>query len=230
MTDSRTPRPLFRLLGFPVYVPLSAWLGIALIAFIYSPAFEARGGMLATLLFAVGLYVTVVVHELAHAIAARRAGHDVLAIILGIFGGATLFDDSHTAYPKQEFRIAVVGPLSSIALGFALDASASSVPFDAAATVVAALGFMNIALGFMNLLPAPPLDGGHVFEATVWRITGSRRKGVRATAVMGWLLGTLFLAIGLVNVEDNGIGLPLFLGMMFTFEASNTWRRSALYP
>lgn len=229
MARDARPKPLFFLLGFPVYVPLGAWLGIALVAAINAPAFERDGGLVSTAVFAIGLYLTVLVHELAHAIAARRTGHDVLAITLGILGGATLYDEERNPNPKHEFGVALAGPVSSIALGFALDAGANGIGNGAAATVVAGLGFMNVVLGFMNLLPASPLDGGHVFEAIVWKVSKSRRTGMRATAVVGWLLGTLALAIGLQNLDASGSGLLVFLGVLFTFDASAMWQRSLRY-
>ena len=224
MTRARLPRPLFRLLGFPVYVPLSAWLGIALVAAINSDAFAAYGGTLPTIAYAVGLYLTVLVHELAHAMAARRTGHEVLAITLGILGGATIYDEERNPNPKHEFGTALVGPLASIALGVVLDGAAGT-PEGAVSAVIAALGFINIALGIMNLLPAAPLDGGHVLEAFVWRITGSRRTGMRVTAGVGWLLGALLFITGWWN---GGVPLLVFLGALFTFEAGMLWQRSRI--
>lgn len=224
MARARSPRPLFRLLGFPVYVPLSAWLGIALVATINASAFAVYGGTLPTIAYAVGLYLTVLVHELAHAMAARRTGHEVLAITLGILGGATIYDEEQDPNPKHELGTALVGPVASIALGVVLDGAAGS-PQGAVGAVIAALGFMNIALGFMNLLPAAPLDGGHVLEAFVWRITGSRRTGMRVTAGVGYLLGALLFTIGWWN---GGVALLVFLGALFTFESGALWQRSRL--
>ena len=224
MTRARLPRPLIRLLGLPVYVPLSAWLGIALVAAINSDAFAAYGGTLPTIAYAVGLYLTVLVHELAHAMAARRTGHEVLAITLGILGGATIYDEERNPNPKHEFGTALVGPLASIALGVVLDGAAGT-PEGAVSAVIAALGFINIALGIMNLLPAAPLDGGHVLEAFVWRITGSRRTGMRVTAGVGWLLGALLFITGWWN---GGVPLLVFLGALFTFEAGMLWQRSRI--
>ena len=225
---ARAPKPLFRLLGFPVYVPFSAGLGIALIAYINAPAFEPFGGLLPTIAYAIGLYVTVLVHELAHAIAARTTGHPVYAITLGVLGGATMFDEGATPNPKHAFSTAVVGPLTSIALGYGLMNTAAPLAEGAVAAVIGALGFMNVALGILNLLPASPLDGGHVCEAIIWRMTGSRRKGMRVTAILGGTIGAGMFGFGMTNQGSTGSLLLVFFGMLFAFEAGTLWRRSAL--
>ena len=220
------PRPLFTVLGFPVYAPLTAWLGIALIAYLNAPAFEEYGGIPSTLAFAVGLYATVLVHELAHAITARATGHQVLAITLGVLGGATLYDAEVRPNPKHQFRVALAGPLTSIAIGFVLGAVPGSGNVGA---VLAALGFMNVVLGLFNLLPAAPLDGGHVCEALVWRITRSRRKGMRVTAVLGILIGALLFAGGLGATDLLNAELSMFFGTLLFIDASLLWRNSRRY-
>lgn len=222
----RQRQPLFRLLGFPVFIPLTAWLGIALVAYLNAPAFKGYGGSLSTLAYAVGLYLTVLVHELAHAIVARRTGHHVIAITLGVLGGATLYDAEAHPNPKHELRVALAGPLSSIALGLLLQVAA---PGDSSAVgvVASALGFMNVLLGVLNLLPASPLDGGHVCEAVVWRLSGSRRLGMRVTAVLGWLIGAVLVAVGMAPTAGGVI--LLFFGILFMFDASLQWRLSARF-
>lgn len=222
----RRQRPMFTLLGFPVFVPASAWIGIALIAFLNGPAFVAHGGTLATLAFAFGLYGTVLVHEFAHAIVARRTGHHVLAIRLGILGGATTYDAVRHPNPKSEMRVALAGPFTNIAIGllvqFALPADRLSAPV----IVLGYLALMNMVLGILNLLPAAPLDGGHVFEALVWRLTGSRRAGMRATAITGYLLGVLAFVSGMNELEFvNGQWL-IIVGFILVMNAGALWAAS----
>lgn len=232
-TQGPTPygrrRPLFRLFGFEVYVPLSAWIGIALIAFVNAPAFIGSGGMPATLAFAGGLYVTVLVHELAHAIVARATGHTVYGIELGILGGATSYAPEVHPNPKHELRVAAAGPLASLAVGALCNASSrvldTSVSHDAA-VVLAAIGFMSTFLAFMNLLPSAPLDGGHVCEALIWRITGSRPLGMRVTSVLGYLIGAVMTATGFAAPNSALAPMLVFLGFMLVFNSAALWRAS----
>lgn len=222
----RRREPLFVLLGFPVYVPVTVWVGIALIASVNAPTFADYGGTVSTIAFAVGLYITVLIHELAHALVARHTGHHVTAIELGIFGGATSFDAERHPNPKHELRVAAVGPLTSIALGFAITFVLPQGEPSAPVAVLAGLGFMNVALGLLNLLPAAPLDGGHVCEAIVWRLTGSRRRGMRVTAVLGYVLGSLMFMSGLGDLGTvTGAWLAL-LGFILMTNAVSLWAAS----
>jgi Zn-dependent protease len=217
---------MFMLLGFPVYVPASAWIGIALIAFLNEPAFVGNGGTLATLAFAFGLYATVLVHELAHAIMARRTGHHVLAIRLGILGGATSYDAARHPNPKHEMRVALSGPLTNIAIGLALQVALPTDKLSPPIVVLGLLGFMNLVLGVLNLLPAAPLDGGHVCEALVWRLTGSRRAGMRATSILGYLLGVLAFMSGMNQLDTvNGQWL-IIVSFILVMNAGVLWGAS----
>lgn len=222
----RRRRPLFGLLGFPIYVPASAWLGIALIAYLNAPAFAKYGGAISTMAFAFGLYMSVIVHELAHALVARATGHHVFGIELGILGGATMYDSSMRANPKYELRVALAGPVSSIMLGFAITGMVRGREAGVVVAVAAWLGIMNIVLGVLNLLPAAPLDGGHVCEALVWRLTGSRRLGMRVTAVLGYLLATLLLSNGLDSASTATGQWSMFLAFVFALNAGAMWNGS----
>jgi Zn-dependent protease len=85
---------------------------------------------------------------------------------------------------------------------------------------------MNVALGLLNLLPAAPLDGGHVCEAIVWRLTGSRRRGMRVTAVLGYVLGSLMFMSGLGDLGTvTGAWLAL-LGFILMTNAVSLWAAS----
>ena len=225
-------RPLLAVAGFPVVVPWTAWLGIALIAAVNAPTFADAGGTVATIAFAAGLYLTVLVHELAHAIVARSTGHRVLGIELGILGGATAYLPEAHPNPKHELRVAIAGPAASLAAGLLLEGAGRGVRsagLDAPGVVLIAIGVMNVFLAFLNLLPAAPLDGGHVCEAIVWRLTHSRRTGMRVTAVLGYLIGGFAAWTGLMLASVDG-EILLFLGFILMLNAAALWRQSTIGP
>jgi Zn-dependent protease len=164
-----------------------------------------------------GLFLgSLLAHEVGHALVARRAGLRVRGITLWLLGGVAQLEDE-PASPRDELRVAIVGPAVSLALAgaFGLTAAALSVVGGPALAVVVAawLALGNAALAVFNLLPAAPLDGGRVLRGLLWRHHGNRvRASVTATragvwvgaglvgyglvgAVTGWGIGTLWTAL-----------------------------------
>ena len=164
-----------------------------------------------------GLFLgSLLAHEVGHALVARRAGLRVRGITLWLLGGVAQLEDE-PASPRDELRVAIVGPAVSLALAgaFGLTAAALSVVGGPALAVVVAawLAIGNAALAVFNLLPAAPLDGGRVLRGLLWRHHGNRvRASVTATragvwvgaglvgyglvgAVTGWGIGTLWTAL-----------------------------------
>ena len=142
---------------------------------------------------------SVLVHELAHGITARRRGVPVAPINLLFFGGAALIDQA-AGRPRDEAWIAAAGPLASLAIGLSLVAAALAVndirvPFVEAAFL---LGILNTGLGLLHLVPAYPLDGGRILRAVVWEYTGDERRGSRVAVLVGRLVGYVLIGIGLV--------------------------------
>jgi Zn-dependent protease/CBS domain-containing protein len=192
----RAPEPrrrgavqIARVAGVPVYVNLS-WVIVALvIAFVSMSWIDERVPGLGRWLFvaafgfAVLLYASILVHEIAHVLVARRFGLPVRAITLQFLGGLSEIEREPET-PWREFAVAVVGPLTSLALGgvFAIGASQVSGPplLDLA---LVQLAVANLLVGLFNLLPGLPLDGGRILRAVVWAF--SRRQHL-ATTVSGW--------------------------------------------
>lgn len=179
--------------GVPVYVAHSWLLVAALVTVLFGSGLAPQLGALAYAVgvgYALAFFVAVVVHEAAHAAAARLVGLPPTHIVITFWGGHTQFE-SEAVSPGRSVWVAVVGPLANgaLALGgwLALGVVGTAGPDDTATAVAArlllAFTLTNALLAGFNLLPGLPLDGGRVLEALVWRITGSRASG---TVAAGW--------------------------------------------
>jgi Zn-dependent protease len=167
----------------------SSWFLIAgLIAVVMAPRVEqvqpdlGAWKYVAGLAFAVILYGSVLLHEASHAVMARHYGFPVRSITLHFLGGMTAIEgESRT--PRQEFWIAVVGPLTSIAVGGVAVGLWFVTPDGLLLMAVEGLAGANLLVGVLNLVPGLPLDGGRVLKAAVWRMTGNVHRG---TIAAGW--------------------------------------------
>ena len=198
MPDSRSdpaprPRPpgtlkVGTIAGSDVLVSSSWFLVAGLISIILAPGVdEAQPGLgawkyVAGLAFAVILYLSVLLHEASHAIVARSYGFPVSSITLHFLGGMTSIE-GEARRPRQEFFIAVVGPLTSIAVGAVALGLRTVTPDGLLLMAVEGLAGANLLVGVLNLVPGLPLDGGRVLKSLVWRMTGNVHRG---TIVAGW--------------------------------------------
>ena len=195
--DSPTQRPSPRpagtvkvgsIAGSEVLISPSWFLIAGLIAVITAPAIEQAqpglGGLkyVAGLMLAVLLYLSVLVHEASHALVAKRFGLPVTHITLQFFGGMTAIEGEPDS-PRQEFWISVVGPLSSLAVALVAFLSTLVAPGGLIGLALSGLAWTNLFVGFVNLVPGLPLDGGRVLKAAVWGVTGDTHRG---TIVAGW--------------------------------------------
>jgi len=174
--------------GVDVLVRSSWFLVAILIAVLLAPRIEeVQPGLgafkyVAGVAFAVLFYLSLLLHEVSHALMAQRYGLGVRSISLVFLGGFTEID-SETRTPGQEFKVAVVGPLTSIAVGLVFIPLWLITPGGLLEFTVGALAFSNIVVGVYNLIPGLPFDGGHVLKALVWRLTGNMHRG---TIVASW--------------------------------------------
>lgn len=150
--------------------------------------------------------LSVLVHELAHALEADHRGADVLGITLFALGGATAMRGIDRR-ARDEFAIAAIGPWSNIvlaALAGLVATGADRLELGAIAEVAGVIGWLNLGLALFNLVPGAPLDGGRVLRAGVWAVTGDRH---RATLVAAWAGVTLSLGLfGLALWSAAGTG------------------------
>ncbi len=151
------------------------------------------------------LFISVLFHELCHSFVAQARGLVVKSITLFIFGGVSNIA-SESEDPQDEFLIAVVGPLSSLALAGVFWLGVLAIPNDA--SPLGALTFylmiVNLMLAIFNILPGFPLDGGRVLRAILWGSTGSMVRGTTIATVVGQFVAFLFIAYGIWQVFING--------------------------
>lgn len=205
----RKPEPgggllMGRPFGVPVYVAPSWFLVAALITWVFGGQLDrvlpelGAARYLVSLFFAVAFYASVLVHELAHTVAALRFKLPVRRIQLQFFGGVSEIE-KEAETPGREFVLAFVGPLLSLVLAGVFYAALLPVePDSVPGVLLAGLMISNLLVAAFNLLPGLPLDGGRMLRAVVWKITGKPMNGTIAAAWVGRALAIAVL-----------IGLPL---------------------
>jgi Zn-dependent protease/predicted transcriptional regulator len=195
---------LGRLGGVEIRVD-SSWIVIALLI-TYSlyiqfneafPVLATPGVLSLAILFSLLFFGSVLIHELAHAVVARRRGIPVRGITLFLFGGAT-HAKVEARGPKDELLVSIVGPLTSLIAGglFWLLGTAIHPATPALGGGFRYLGGVNVLLALFNMLPGFPLDGGRVLRSLVWRATGSLNRATRVASIAGQAVGYLMIAAG----------------------------------
>ncbi|MGI9596698.1 MAG: site-2 protease family protein [Acidimicrobiales bacterium] len=155
----------------------------------------------------VAFFSSVLIHELAHALVARRRGFEVNGITLYLFGGATEADASSRS-AGDEFAVAIVGPLTSVALAglFSIAAVVSGSGGEPLPDLLSYLALINLILALFNLAPGLPLDGGRVFRSIVWAATGDFDKATRWATAGGVAVGYMLVGAGLMMVFSGNYG------------------------
>lgn len=202
--------PLGRIMGIPVVLAYS-WFAIAAFTVIaYGPVLahnDPRLGATAYLVafaYSVLLLISVLVHELAHALTARLYRWPTRKIVLNLWGGHTQFED-FTASPGRSVLVAMAGPAANLVLaagGWLLISGGQLT--GVADTLANIFVWANLLIGVFNVLPGLPLDGGRLVESAVWKATGSHEKG---TIAAGWAGRIIVIALAVWFVA-----LPLLSG------------------
>ncbi|MGA9521956.1 MAG: site-2 protease family protein [Myxococcaceae bacterium] len=197
---------------------------------VVQPAWDGALRWPVAIVCALLFFGSLLLHELAHALMAQRRGIPVLGITLFLFGGVSKLG-AEPARARDEFWIAVVGPLASFGLmvvfaGAFLAADVLAV--ETAATVALYLTLVNFMVGAFNLLPGYPLDGGRILRSAIW---GARRNFRSATRVAGGIgrgVAAGLMALGVWLVLDGAIGgLWMALLGMFLWTAGGAQMRQA---
>jgi len=221
-----------RVAGIPVRVDVSWLLVLALISWSLAagyfphvlPESTPAAAWLQGLAAAGLLFVSVFLHELAHALVARRHGVPVSGIRLHVFGGVSELESAPPT-PPTEFLIAVVGPLTSIVVAvlcYSLARALTEVPWALALTGY--LTVVNLILGLFNLVPGFPLDGGRLLRAMLWWSSGRRDWATRWASGVGVMFAIVLVALGLVRAVTGEIvgGLWFVLVGLLLYQAARS--------
>ncbi len=175
------------------------------------------------------LFSSVLAHELAHSLVARKRGEKVRSITLFLFGGvAEIAEEPKT--PAREFVIALVGPLSSLVIaviffGLWVGIRGISEPIAALAKY---LSLINLLLALFNMIPGFPLDGGRVLRAIVWKAIGDLKRATRIASTTGQGIAFLFIFFGIWQILRgfffNGIWIA-FIGWFIHSAAVRGYRQ-----
>jgi Zn-dependent protease len=222
---------LFKVLGIPIGVDLS-WLVVATLvswslATSYFPVvveglaqswYWAMG-----ISGALGLFTSVILHELGHSVVAQRYGVEIRGITLFLFGGVAELA-SEPPSPRAELWVAIAGPITSAVLSlafFGIGAVAAGMPQPLLA-VIGYLAFINMMLVLFNLVPAMPLDGGRILRAILWARSGNLRRATRISSQIGGLFGMVLIGLGvLAFVQGNYVaGMWWFMIGLFLRSAA----------
>ena len=224
MTGSRS-LPLMRVFGIRIGVNYSWFLILFVVIFVLWDSLSETLDASDTTVYVVAVvaaasfFASILLHELGHALAARREGIAVEGIDLFLFGGVMKMS-RETDSPGAEFRVAAAGPLVTLVLmalasGAAIliaggdsfwDAASLSASADASPVevVVSLLVSMNLVPLLFNLVPAFPLDGGRIARAAAWKLTGDRHRATRFAARIGIGFGWLLIGLGLLLIVAFG--------------------------
>jgi Zn-dependent protease/CBS domain-containing protein len=232
--------PIGKIFGIPLRIHWSVLVLVVLLGYglgrgtipALAPGRGAGVYTVAALLGALALLASLLLHESAHAVMARRRGVTVEDMTLWALGGVTRIGRAET--PKAMLVISGCGPLASLLLagvgiGGAL-AVRAGLGWNVAAAVLFWLGWANALLAGFNLLPAAPLDGGRIVQAVLWGRTGDRERAERAAGRSGQVVGTLLVALGVISFlygSTGGLWLAL-IGFFLSGTAGAEAQRASL--
>jgi Zn-dependent protease len=207
---------LGKIFGIEIGIHYSWFIIAALITFSLSDHFRAinsgwsnsvvwgAAGLTALLFFA-----SLLAHELSHSLMARARKLPVNRITLFALGGVSVIE-KEPPNALTEFLVTIVGPLTSVVLGFVLRGLAYSLGQDPEATpglaILYWLGYINISLGIFNMLPGFPLDGGRVLRSVIWGATHNLERATRIASRVGQIIAILFILTGIYQFF-RGAGL-----------------------
>ncbi len=222
--DPRLGLVVARPFGIPVYIS-PYWLIFAVVLVVmYANGAESnlastQSRYIVAAAFVVLLYVSVLVHELAHCVVARGFGLPVRRVLLYPLGGYSEIEQEPGS-PSREALISGAGPVVSLALAGLGYLLAKVIPHGLGHQLIAQLFFANLVVGIFNLLPGLPLDGGRIFRAGVWKITGRQVTATVAAAWAGRVLAIALVGLALFGQRSTGSIISLYWLWLLVIAAS----------
>jgi Zn-dependent protease len=242
----RTNLQLARVFGIRIGVGFSCFVVLFILIFAFTPLFHEQLGGSRTTAYVVAvasvlsLFASLILHELGHAVVARRNGLTVLGIDLWAFGGVTRTAGrpGESEKPGTEFRVAAAGPLVTLVLivlciiagrlltdsrhFFDVALAETSAHATPALVWLSWVATINALLLVFNLIPAFPLDGGRMAHAAIWKRTGDRNRATRITGRAGQGFAVLLGLLGVWSLGTNGssAGLLWILIAFFLYQAA----------
>ena len=225
---------LFKLLGFTVSVDAS-W-GIILFLVVWSlsqglfPGYfqdlSIQTYWMMGLVGAMGLFISIIIHEFAHSLIARKYGLEIKGITLFIFGGVAEMKEEPNS-PKTEFFMAIAGPMASVMLSilFATLYQVATI-IELPIPVIGILGYLsavNMLLAVFNMVPAFPTDGGRILRSILWWIQGDLRWATQVASRISMIFAIAIIFVGFMSLIGGNFigGLWWVLIGSFLFSASN---------
>lgn len=230
---------LGRVSGIPIGVHWSL-LGFGLfaivnLAFSLYPVFAPGSGTIAYLTAAtlgvIGLFASILLHELGHSLVAQREDISVDGITLWLLGGVARLDREPDS-PGAAFRVAAAGPAVSVVLAVMAGLATYGVYAlgfgDLLFVTVGYLALANASLALFNLLPALPLDGGRILQSWLWHRNGNRHRATISAARLGRLLGGIAIVVGLFELfSGSSTGIWTMMLGWFVRRSATAERRHA---
>ncbi|MEP6973239.1 MAG: site-2 protease family protein [Actinomycetota bacterium] len=197
-----------RLLGIPLWVHASWFLVLGLVVWavtdeygVVLPRLPLIDRLAMAAFTGLAFFACLAVHEVAHAVVARRFGVRVRGITLFVLGGVAEIEGELPS-PGSEFAVALAAPATSIAIGSLmalLSKGAAALGWSGVEAIAFTLAVVNLGVAVFNLVPGLPLDGGRILRAVIWRRTGSFTRATRTASLGGRGVAACLVAVGIVS-------------------------------
>ena len=221
--------PLGRIAGVPIYLAYSWFIIAAFIVVFFGPLvrrnfpYLGSGAYAVALGYALLLLVSVLVHELAHALTARGYRWPTAKIVLTLWGGHTQFGAVQST-PGRSLLVALAGPAANFVLAGAGWLVLAAAPLNPVATLLAEIFvWANLLVAIFNILPGLPLDGGRIVESAVWKATGSQDKGTVAAGYAGRIIAAALAAAVVIPPYLRGNAPDLQLVLLTAVVSGFLW-------